>query len=70
MSKPNGNPAFGRGVTQAWFPEELDENDPLRGNPEDEDVVAILRELHRPAADAFQDIWETALTAQDRKYWR
>lgn len=47
-----------------WTPEPLDIDDPLRGHPDDEDVIAILRTLHRDAADA----WDARfLTAEDQR---
>jgi hypothetical protein len=50
-----------------WYPEPLDEDDPLRGNPDSEEILDILRSLHRGSADAFEDRF---LTAEDQRYWK
>jgi hypothetical protein len=63
------NAPFAFGGSQVWYPE-FDESpdDPFRGDPDSDDVVAILNELHRPAANAFRDMWSGF--ADTDRYWR
>jgi hypothetical protein len=52
-------------TTKTWYPEP--DPDPLRGDPNSADVLALIRSLHSRDAVPWGDQF---LTAEDRRYWR